>query len=134
MRNRLFNCIKAWILWMIVMAIPTFIFKYSFYFEASKWNIILSIFLISFPILLLCENLLYKFFRYLWRFQFLIFLTVFVLSEFIYSNLPESLSKVDYDETGLSNAVFILFTVFAAGMINKFIFPRKRIVIVQREI
>lgn len=132
--NRLFNCIKAWILWMFIMAIPTFIFKYLFYFEASKWNIILSIFLISFPVLLLCENLLYIFFRYLRRFQFLILLTVFILSEFIYSNLPESLSKVNYDETWLSNGVFILFTVFAAGLINKFIFKQKRIVITQKEI
>jgi hypothetical protein len=132
--NRLFKCIKAWILWMLLMAIPTFIFKYSFYFEASKWDIILNIFLISFPVLLLCENLLYIFFRYLRRFQFLILLLVFISSEFIYSNLSWSVTKVNYDETWLFNVVFILFTVFAAGLINKFIFKQKRIVIIQKEI
>jgi hypothetical protein len=132
--NRLFKCIKAWILWMLLMAIPTFIFKYSFYFEASKWDIILNIFLISFSVLLLCENLLYIFFRYLRRFQFLILLLVFISSEFIYSNLSWSVTKVNYDETWLFNVVFILFTVFAAGLINKFIFKQKRIVIIQKEI
>jgi hypothetical protein len=132
--NRLFKCIKAWILWMLIMAIPASIFKHAFFVEASKWDIVLGIFLISFPILLLCENLLYKFFRYLRRFQFLILLLIFILSEFIYSNLPGNISRVNYEETWLSNVVFILFTVFAAGLINKFIFKQKRIVIVQKEI
>lgn len=132
--NRLFKCIKAWILWMLIMAIPAFIFKRAFVIEASKWNIILSIFLFSFPVLLLCENLFYKFFRYLSRFQFLILLAAFILSEFIYSNLPGSVSNVNYDETWLSNIVFIGFTVFAAGLINKLIFKQKQIVIIQKEI
>ena len=131
---RLFKCIKAWILWMLVMAIPAFIFNHTFYVEASKWKLIFSIFLISFPFLLLYENLMYIFFRYLKQFQLLILSIVFVLSEFGYNNLPWSLTHVDYAETWVSNGIFILFTVLASWIINRFVFYRKQIIIVQKEI
>lgn len=131
---RLFKCIIAWILWVLVMAIPVLIFKRTFYVEASKWRIIFSVFFISFPFLLLCENLMHKYFRYLKQFQLLTLSLVFVLSEFIYNNLPWNLTKVDYAETWVSNGIFILFTVLVSWVINRFIFYRKQIVIVQKQI
>lgn len=131
---RLFKCIKAWILWILIMVIPASIFRESFYIDTNIWDVLLTLFIVSFATLLFCENLLHLFNRFLNRFQFLTLSMILVLFELICKNLPSEIINMKYNDTWLSNSVFILFTLLASLVISRYIFNRKSLVIIEKEI
>lgn len=131
---RLIKCIKAWILWMFIMAIPAFIYQHAIYIEASNWKIFYTLFMVFLPFLIFYENLLFYYYKWLKRIQYLILSFVLLFSEMVYKYLPWSITKLSYEETWSFNIFFVIFTLFAARVIGKFVLYKKQIVIVEKEI
>jgi hypothetical protein len=134
MFHRLARCLKAWGTGIIIMAIPVLFFYGDFTFGSKIWNMLICLYFVLFPVLLFFDNIFHRYRLFSKGLQFVVLAVLFILSEIEFFYLPSKFSQVQYLGSWITNATLLLFAVLAAFVVSKFLFPKRKLIIVQKEI
>lgn len=134
MFDRLIRCLKGWGTGIVIMSFPVLFFYGEFYFGNQFWKMVMTLFFVLFPVVLLFENIFFHYFRFLKGSQFIVLAILFILSEVEFFYLPWKYSQVEYSGNWIANLTFWIFAIIAAFVVVQFLIPKKKLIIVQKEI
>lgn len=134
MFTRLIKCTSAWAAGTVIISLPmVFLFR-EFSFGSNVWQIPVTFFTITFPVLLLIEFIFRDKIRVSKAVQTLIVISLFILSEWEFAALPFRFSQMQINLDTVPLLAFLLFTIPAAVVVVQILSIKKNLVIVHKEI
>ena len=134
MLYRLVRCLIGWGTGIIIMGFPMLFLNDIFLFKIEIWKMFLGLYQVFFPVLLLVENIFYRYRRFSKGFQFIVLSVLFILAEIEFFYLPWKYTQVQYSGNWITNLTFWLFAIIAAFVVTQFLIPKRKLVIFQKEI
>ena len=134
MLRRLLRCLKAWGTGIIIMGFPVLFFNGNFLFGSKIWKMLICLFFVLFPVLLFFENIFQRYRLFSNRLQFIVLAVLFILSEIEFFYIPREFSQVEYVGNWITNSLLLFFAVLASFVVSKFLIPKQKLIIVQKDI
>ncbi len=130
----LIRCLKGWGAGVFILGFPVIFFNDDFYWGDEIWKTFVFVFFVFFPALLLFEFVFTRLLLFSKLKQFVVLVFVLIMSEIVFFRLPLTLTQVKFSGDFISFMPLFLSIIIAAIIVLQILFPKKSLIIVQREI
>ncbi len=134
MVSRLVNCFKSWGIGVVFLSFPVLIIYPEVNLGDDNWKILLFACLLFLLILLLFEYIFRKYIYGLKQFRFLVLYLILIIHEIVFFYLALNLTQAANNEKWIAGVLLFLPTLIASFIILRILFPKRNLIIAQKEI